>query len=279
MVNIYHNRMPQLQTLLGRAPHRIDPGQPVLGDIALARGRVHEAFGPARHSFAALAMRAMEGPVFWLAPMWERAGMHGPGLMQMGVDPGRITFARARHPMDLLWSLEEVLRAGVVPLVVADLPAPPGLTPMRRLQLAAEAGAARGYRPLGLILTPEGGAAGAESRWQIIPEHRPGTQAWRVTRTRARMAAPRTWRVTRTAATTATGVMDAGVTEAGVMAAGATEAGFAVEPVAGAEGTPVGTGRATPAQADGREDERGDGRTDGRGDGRAGAAGTAARAG
>ncbi|MCB1338699.1 MAG: hypothetical protein KDK10_15015, partial [Maritimibacter sp.] len=127
--------------LLDRAPHRPDTGQPLVGPLRLARGRVHEAHGPARHTLALMLARAMEGAVFWVAPVWAPERLYPPGLVNLGVNPGRITFAHARHATDILWTLEEILRSGAVGLVVGDLPGPPGLTPMRRLQLAAEAGA------------------------------------------------------------------------------------------------------------------------------------------
>lgn len=181
--------------LLARAPHRPDEGQPLIGPLRLARARVHEAHGPARHLFALLLARAMAGEVFWIAPAWEGARLHGPGIANLGVDPGRFTFVTAGHAPDLLWTLEEVLRSGAVPLVVGELPAPPGLTPVRRMHLAAESGAARGVAPLGLVLTPEGGTTGAESRWHMAPAHTPGAPGWVLTRERARAEPPQSWRV------------------------------------------------------------------------------------
>lgn len=180
---------------LARQPHRPDAGQPLLGHLSLARPRVHEAHGGARQLFAALLVREMSGPVFWVTPAWEGARLHGPGLAGLGLDPGRLTFVHAAQERDLLWTLEEVLRSGVVPLVVGELPAPPALTPMRRLQLAAEAGTGAGIAPLGLVLTPEGGSPGAESRWRMDPAHTASLTAWTLTRERARADPPRSWAV------------------------------------------------------------------------------------
>jgi protein ImuA len=77
-------------------------------------------------------------------------------------------------------------------LVVADLPSPPGLTPVRRLHLAAEAA---GTAPLGLLLCPDiGGAAGIETRWHMAPAHEGSTAPrWRLERLRARALPPKAW--------------------------------------------------------------------------------------
>ena len=87
-----------------------------------------------------------------------------------------------------------------MPLVVAELPAPPALTPVRRLHLAAEVGATRAAAPIALLLTPgDGGAPGIETRWHLAPAPgwaRDGTPRWRLTRARARMAPERTWEMT-----------------------------------------------------------------------------------
>lgn len=162
----------------------------------LLRGRVHELCGPARHVLAALLMQAdpaPQAPVLWIAPKWLAESFHPEGLAAFS-DPGRMIFAGASQAQDLLWAMEEALRSGAVPLVIADLTEIPGLTPVRRLHLAAEAGMARrggvADAPLGLLLTPgDGGAAGVESRWRMAPH--PG--GWRLSRERARMAPPKDW--------------------------------------------------------------------------------------
>jgi protein ImuA len=159
---------------------------------------VHELCGPARTALAALIMGESQGPVLWISPGWLPERLYPPGLAELA-DPGRILFARARRPEDLLWSMEEALRSGAVPLVLAELPAPPALTPVRRLHLAAETGAeaarhAGRLPPLGLLLTPDnGGAQGIESRWHMAaaPSGSTLTQrhsAWVLQRLRARMA-------------------------------------------------------------------------------------------
>jgi protein ImuA len=173
----------------------------LLGPLTLARGRVHEGCGPARMMLAALVLRESAGPVVWVHPGWQAERLFPDGLCPHA-DPGRIVFASGRRPEDLLWAMEEALRAGAAPLVVAELTAPPALTPVRRLQLAAEAGAEAAAHagrpaPLGLLLTPgDGGAAGVDSRWHLVARHGARQRAWRLTRLRARAEPPQAWQVT-----------------------------------------------------------------------------------
>lgn len=177
--------------LLARAPR---PALPLFGPLALARGRLHEVCGPARHTWAMLVAGALWGPVLWIAPRWLRDRPLADGIRPFA-GPERFVFAAPDQRMDLLWCMEEALRSGAVPLVVADLPGAPGLTPVRRLHLAAEEGATRAPEaPLGLILTPgEGGAPGVESRWHMAPAHGPDTDRWRLERRRDRRAPPAAW--------------------------------------------------------------------------------------
>jgi protein ImuA len=157
----------------------------VLGDaVALARGRVHELCGPARRTLAVMLAGRAGGTVIWALPAWSGETLCPQGMAPF-LPPGRLILARCPRPADLLWTVEEALRSGAAAAVVAELPAPPGLTPLRRLQLAAEAGGGRGT---GLLLTPgEGGAPGVESRWHA--QQAPGG-GWHLRRLRARMAPP-----------------------------------------------------------------------------------------
>ena len=207
----------------GRKPF---PEQPLPGGLGLGllRGRVHELCGPSRVSLAALVLGAgqgpmgqvpmvqgpmVQGPVIWISPGWVAERVYPPGLRDL-TDPGRIIFARARRPEDVLWAMEEALRSGAAAMVLADLPAPPGLTPVRRLHLACEAGGEVAHHrgrlpPLALLLTPEeGGAQGVESRWHMasVPSGSTLTEsrsAWVMRRLRARMAPPAAWTMTRDA--------------------------------------------------------------------------------
>ena len=178
---------------------------PVADELALApgaglaRARAHEVTGPARAAFALAAAARLAGPILWLQPAWESERPMGDGLRAF-LDPGRVIFGRPRTAVDLLWAAEEALRTGLVPLVVAAAPEVPGLTAVRRLHLAAEAGAARGAAPLLLLLTPDpGGAAGVETRWHMAPAAgwaRDGGARWRLARLRARMAPEARWEAT-----------------------------------------------------------------------------------
>jgi protein ImuA len=192
---------------LGLPARRLHQMQPLLGDLGLMRARVHELCGPARVTLAAFLLKASTGTVIWVIPGWRPERVYPPGLLPY-CDPNRIIFARIRRPEDALWAVEEALRSGAAPLVLADLTNLPALTPIRRLHLAAEAGIEAAQRharppPLGVLLTPAaGGAQGVESRWHMAPRPSGMTAfdyraAWTLTRLRARSDPPARWTVLR----------------------------------------------------------------------------------
>ncbi|MEL6450726.1 MAG: hypothetical protein AAFQ19_05655 [Pseudomonadota bacterium] len=195
--------MSNAHALLHRAPARATPCLPLLpeGDRhglghGLALRRVHEACGPARHRLALWLAAQTDGPVIWIAPSWTSDQLNPCGIAPF-LDPARLLFVQPTRAEDVLWSMEEVLRAGAVALAVADLPGLPALTPVRRMHLAAErGGTARQGAPLGLLLTPGmGGAQGVESRWHLAPAHKGSPGRWALTRLRARTAPEQAWHV------------------------------------------------------------------------------------
>ena len=174
----------------------------LLKSISLLRGRAHEACGRARCSFALWLAGVTQGPVVWIASPQERAHLNPDGICDFA-DPARFLWITPSRGDDVLWVMEEALRSGGAPLVVAELPAPPAIAPVRRLHLAAAAGAAPaldGLPPLGLLLTPgDGGAQGIESRWSMQPAHHGGHRCWQLGRLRARAQPPRQWQITQPA--------------------------------------------------------------------------------
>jgi protein ImuA len=181
--------------------------QALAGDLTLRRGRLHELCGPSRLMLAAGVMARSEGPVVWIRPGWWPERLNAAGLQPLA-NPARLILVRADRDEAALWAAEEALRSGAAPLVVVEAAAPPGLTPVRRLHLAAGAGAEAAHRggtsaPLGLILTPgQGGAPGVESRWHLAPQPSrtllwADETAWTLTRLRARLAPPARWRLCR----------------------------------------------------------------------------------
>ncbi len=186
--------------LLTRAARPASPdaaGPAFLENLSLARARAHELCGPARRTLALMVARATAGPVFWIAPAWGTDRLYPPAIRRW-VDPGRLVFFDPKRVEDILWTMEEALRTGLVPLVVADLATPPAMTPVRRLHLAAETGAKAATPPLAVLLTPgDGGAPGIESRWWLAPAHGAENRtAWRLERRRARTLPPASWIVT-----------------------------------------------------------------------------------
>ncbi|MEM7598522.1 MAG: hypothetical protein AAF382_12580 [Pseudomonadota bacterium] len=182
--------------LLSRHAHRPGPALSLLDDITLPQARAHEVCGNARQMLAMMIAGALTGPVFWITPAWQTETLNPEGMLAFA-NPARVTFVSVRRADDILWTLEEVLRSGAVPLVVADMPEPPAMTPVRRLHLAAETGASAGtIPPMALLLTPgEGGAPGIETRWHMAQDHGSGKPAWQLSRLRARTAPPKRWQL------------------------------------------------------------------------------------
>ena len=185
------------------SPRRAEPQQPLAGDLSLQRGRVHELCGPSRLMLAARIMAKTQGPVVWIRPGWLAERLNAAGLQPLA-DPSRLILVQAQRDDSLLWAAEESLRSGAAPLVIAELLAPPALTPTRRLHLAAETGAEAARRdnataPLGLILLPgQGGAQGVESRWHLSPAPSRSLlwsdeDSFTLTRLRARLLPPASW--------------------------------------------------------------------------------------
>lgn len=132
---------------------------------------MHEAEGAGRRAFAVWQAVRHDGPVFWV--LYDHQPVR-PFLW--GLPPAlgpRLHLASVRSEVDLLWVVEEILRAGCAGLVIAEPDRPLSLTAGRRLQLAAEKG-----QTTGLMLIQEGrGSNASETRWQCAPRARE-TGAW-----------------------------------------------------------------------------------------------------
>ncbi|WP_232831539.1 ImuA family protein [Pseudogemmobacter bohemicus] len=120
---------------------------------------MHEAQGKGRRAFALFQAARHPGQVVWVFPDHAQQLLLPGGLPQDL--PARLMLLRPRGETDLLWSLEEALRAAPIALVIAEPEKPLSLTAGRRLQLAAEAG-----QTTGLVLVRDGqGSNAAETRW------------------------------------------------------------------------------------------------------------------
>ena len=178
----------------------------------LARGAVHELVGMGGDeedgalaaAFAAgiLGRLKTDGIVLWCLP---RPDLYGPGLAALGLDPARLVLVRARRDADILWAMEEGLRATGVAAVVGEVGTFPAVA-SRRLQLAAERS---GVTAFVLRRWRDGSEAARErslpnaaaTRWRIsalssIPvrgEPGVGHPRWRVELLRCRGGKPACW--------------------------------------------------------------------------------------
>src|SRR6202045_2664154 len=166
---------------LGAGPHPIPP--------PWTRGRD----GPAQRE---------GGLVLWCLP---RPDLYGPGLAAHGLDPGRVVMVRASRDAEILWAMEEGLRAPCIAAVVGEVGSLP-MVASRRLQLAAErsgitAFLLRRWRDGGQATRERALPNAAVTRWRIaaLPS-RPmrdepgvGHPRWRVELLRCRGGEPESW--------------------------------------------------------------------------------------
>lgn len=140
---------------------RPEPASP--DPFTLRPARVHEAGGRGRRAFALFQAVQHPGPLIWIAPA------HVPELpMLRGLPQGvgeRLHLLRPVGETDLLWCIEEALRAAPVGLVIAEPEKPLSLTAGRRLQLAAEVGRSTGL----LLIREDAGSNATETRWHCEP--------------------------------------------------------------------------------------------------------------
>lgn len=139
------------------------PEVPQAAPFTLRPARVHEAEGRGRRAFALFQAAHHPGPLVWILPG------HIPELpMLRGLPQGvgeRLHLLRPKGEADLLWCVEESLRAAPVSLVIAEPSAPLSLIAGRRFQLAAEAGRTTGL----MLIQQDAGSNATETRWHCEP--------------------------------------------------------------------------------------------------------------
>jgi protein ImuA len=144
------------------------------------------------------------GMVLWCLP---RPNLYGPGLAAHGLDPGCLVLVRAPRDADILWAMEEGLRAPGILAVVGEVGALSAVA-SRRLQLAAErsgiiAFLLRRWRDGSQAARERALPNAAVTRWRIAAmpsralqnEHGVGHTRWRVELLRCRGGEPACWEV------------------------------------------------------------------------------------
>jgi protein ImuA len=167
----------------GRTPEHVTAGvgaslAPGLPSPGIVGGMLNEAIAayadrPAAFGFlftlTAAALQARAGPAIFVAARRTLDGgaPYGHGLIQLGLDVGRLILVETDTDKDALWALEEALRSEAKPaMVTGAIEIDLNLMQSRRLNLAAATHATP------LVLLRGGKAMGnsaAATRWRIAP--------------------------------------------------------------------------------------------------------------
>ncbi len=145
----------------------------------IMRARLHEIFaaslddGGSAAGFAAMLSAQLARPgatIFWLRERGAEARggcLHAPGLVELGVDPGRVILGVMDDALGLLRVAAEVVRCPDIDVAVIEVwknPRVLDLTASRRLAVAAEAS---GVTALMLRADAEPGPSAAQTRWSV----------------------------------------------------------------------------------------------------------------
>lgn len=156
--------------------------------------------------FAATLLARRPGAVLWCRlrrRTSEEGAPYGLGLAVLGLPPAKLILVEAEKPIEILWAMEEGLRARGLAAVLGE-GAHPDLTASRRLQLAAETA-----QNMALLISSESsgekkssGALAAMTRWHVtsLPSAAeaggPGRPRWKIELRRCRGGGrPQDWMV------------------------------------------------------------------------------------
>ena len=180
----------------------------------LVRGALHEILGAGGDeedgalatAFAATLLGRLievgDGLVLWCL---ARADLYRPGLAAHGLDPGRLILVQAPRDAEILWAMEEGLRAPGILAVLGEVGTLPTVA-SRRLQLAAERSGItvfllRRWRDGGQAARGRALPNAAVTRWRIVAlpsraepgEPGVGRPRWWVELLRCRGGKPASW--------------------------------------------------------------------------------------
>ncbi len=141
-------------------------GQPLHEVCPAGPGAEAAALG---FSLGLAASWAGEAGVIWAGEdgvFAEDGAPYAPGLLQFGLDPGRLILVRAAKREDCLWAAEQALAApgAVVVCALSQRGRPLELKATRRLLLFAERNSSRC-----LLVRAQAEASAAWTRWRVAP--------------------------------------------------------------------------------------------------------------
>jgi protein ImuA len=203
----------------GVLPFSIAAIDRVLLDGGLVLGALHEILGAGSDEEDGAVAAAFAAGILGRLTTQESSGdgmalwcllrpdLYGPGLAAHGLDPARLVLVRAARDSEILWAMEEGLRAPGIAAVVGEVGTLPAVA-SRRLQLAAERSGItvfllRRWRAGGQAARERNLPNAAVTRWRItalpsqpLPrEPGVGHPRWRIELLRCRGGEPACWEV------------------------------------------------------------------------------------